>query len=237
MQNTIQNLAAMLQRNNADNNDDAYIEESEAKLARILQEASLKSDGENRRDLIETVNAFLAANDIAKQKILAFCSDFFDPTVSRHQNVINGELIQQHRYLQDDEFDKLYKFVKRHSADKAFGATVFQVMNEHGMTPPDIYKAGNLSRQDFSRAINPNTKSVTRQLAWQIVVGLHCTLDEADEVLFSAGYIRRNSRLDLTMEYFIRQGNYDIMAINDVLVALEVKPFSCSGQSKDSDVM
>ncbi len=235
MKNIIQGIKAILQRNSADNDNDANLSESEVKLTQILQGALSSGDDEETKDCVETINAFLSVDDIQKRKVLSYCLYFFDPTVSPQQTSTNGEQIQQHRYLQEDEFIKLYKFVKRHSADKTFGETVYKVMNSHGMTPPEVYKNAMLRRQDFARATDFRTKNVTRQIAWQIIIGLHCSLEEADEVLFSAGFIRRNSRLDLTMEYFIRQENYDIMAINEVLDELGIKPFSCYKPVKDKD--
>ena len=228
-------LKNLFQRTQCCYSDDKYTAESEAKLAQILQGASSNGNGEEMREFIETVNAFISANDIQKRKVISYCLDFFDPTVLPQQISANGEQIQQHKYLQEDEFIKLYKFVNRHSADKTFGETVYKVMNSHGMTPPEVYKNAMLRRQDFARATDFRTKNVTRQIAWQIIIGLHCSLEEADEVLFSAGFIRRNSRLDLTMEYFIRQENYDIMAINEVLDELGIKPFSCYKPVKDKD--
>ena len=103
------------------------------------------------------------------------------------------------------------------------------------MTAPQVYKNAMIRRQDFARVTGQTKGGVTRHLAWQIIVGLHCSLEEADEVLFSAGFIRRNTRLDLTMEWFIRQKNYDIMDINEVLHALDIKPFPCYKPVRDND--
>ncbi|MDE6690395.1 MAG: hypothetical protein K2K04_00335 [Clostridia bacterium] len=146
----------------------------------------------------------------------------------------NGEEIQQHAFLDDDELTKLYNFVKRHSADSTFDKTVYSVIDRHGMQPPDVYKNAMMRRQDFSRVTEIGNTSVTRRMAWQIIIGLHCDMDEADEVLFSAGYIRRKSAFDLTMEYFIKHRNYDIMAINEVLYELGIKVFSCHKPVSDN---
>lgn len=233
MQDIVHSIKTILQRElEEDSCDDKYFTERETKVAEILQEAI---SGEDGYDYVATVKAFLCADEIKRRKILSYCMDFFDPTISIQQLAASGEQIQPHRFLQEDEVVKLYKFVKRHSEDKSFGETVYKVMDKHGMTPPDVYKNALLRRQDFSRATNPHVKNVTRQLAWQIIVGLHCSLDEADDVLFSSGFIRRNSRLDLTMEFFIRHENYDIMAINDVLAEFDIKPFSCYKPVRDND--
>lgn len=235
MQNTIQSIKDLLQRSGADHDDDTDIAKAEAKLKQILQGALSSGDGEETRTRIETIKTFFFADDIQRRKVLSYCIDFFDPTVSPQQISVNGEQVQQHKFLQEDELVKLYKFVKLHTDDKTFGETVYIVMDKHGMTPPEVYKNVQLRRQDFSCATDFRAKSVTRQLAWQIIIGLNCSLEEADEVLFSAGFVRRNSRFDLTMEYFIRHKNYDIMAINEVLSELGIKPFSCYKSVRDND--
>lgn len=215
--------------------DDACAVESEAKLAKILQVYSSGEYDEDRKDNIDAVNAFLSANAVQRRKLFSFCVDFYDPTVKPKTIVQGGEEIQLNAYLQEDDLYKLYQFVKRHETDSTFGETVYRVMDSHNMTPPQVYKNAMLRRQDFSRVTDPKCKSVTKMLAWQIVVGLHCNLDEADIVLFSAGYIRRKTKFDLTMQYFIEHNNYDIMAINEVLDELKLKVFSCYKSVKDND--
>ena len=99
-------------------------------------------------------------------------------------------------------------------------------MEKHNMTSSQVYNGVFMRRQDFSRVTAQRCESVSRRLAWQIIIGLHCNLREADEVLFSAGYVRRHSKLDLTMEYFIEHGNYDMLAIDAVLENLGIKTFT-----------
>lgn len=225
-------LKNMFQRTECCCSGDKCIVEAEAKIKHILQDASSNSDN---NESINAIEAFLSADDIQRRKVLSYCIDFIDPTIASQQSNSSGEQIQKHKFLQEDELLKLYKFVKRHSMDKSFGETVYQIIDKHNMTPPQVYKNAMLRRQDFSRVTDPKNRSVTRHLAWQIIVGLHCSIEEADKVLFSAGFIRRNSRLDLTMEYFIRHENYDIMAINDVLNELGIKVFSCYKSVRDKD--
>lgn len=244
IQNNIESIKIILQRNGIDNVcDDDYGEKAESKLEKICEEALADGDGFSVRKRIKAIKKYISAGETEKRKLYAFCLDFFDPTDMRilPNNDIpilsnnSGERIQRHKFLQNDEIKELYEFVKRHTKDVTFGETVYKVMEKHSMTAPDVYRNALLRRQDFSRAVDSRTKSVTRQLAWQIIIGLHCSLQEADEVLFSAGFIRRNNAFDLTMEYFIKQRNYDVFAINDVLSEFNVKPFSCYMPVRDKD--
>ena len=161
---------------------------------------------------------------------------------SRKDNFINfdsklEEEIQLQSFLGEDELLKLYNFVKAHENDNVFSVEVYKFMQEHGgLKAPEVYKRAMMSRQDFNRATDmTKTRNVTRRIAWQIIVGLQCTLEEADKILFSAGFARGNNCLDMIVSYFIEHGNYDIMAINEMLVLLGQKPFPCYLAVRDSD--
>lgn len=208
---------------------------SAEKLERLLSGANETYDQEKLRLIRATIDSFLHASNVQRNKLLSYCLNYFDPTAKSTTITENGEEILPHSYLGEDELTKLYRFVQKHTSDNTFDSTVRSVMERHGMNPPDVYKNAMMSRQDFSRATEIGNTSVTRRLVWQIIVGLHCDPKEADQVLFSAGYIRRRTKFDLTMQYFIEHKNYDIMAINDVLYKLKLKLFSCYKSVKDKD--
>ncbi len=219
MSKDIQELKSKLQREAI--SDDESLCKADEKLTQILDEAD-----DDNETAVELIRAFAKGNEVHKRKLLSYCIDFKDPTVCLEQ-VLQGEKICQHAFLKKDELYMLHQFVKRHQSDISFGETVYKIMDKHGMTAPQVYKNALLRRQDFARVTDSRCKNVTRKMAWQIVIGLHCSLEEADDVLFSAGYIRRNTRLDLTMQYFIEHKNYDIEAIDAVLSELGLKTFTC----------
>ncbi len=231
----IEILNNLFQRENCIGTDDDYLAEAETKLTSILQMDSSGESGEDRKNYITAVNAFLSADDIQRRKLLSFCDQFSDPTVVEEAKEENGKEVCLHAFLRQDELYALFQFVKRHQDDLSFGDTVYKIMEKHGMTAPQVYKNAMLRRQDFARVTAPQVKNVTKQMAWQIIVGLHCSMEEAVEVLFSAGYIKRNNKFDLTMEYFIKRGNYDVMAINDVLEEYKLKVFPCYREPRNDD--
>ncbi len=218
----LQEIRRFLQREiSSIENDDELLNKANEKLTAILLGAN-----DDEAETIEFVRSFLTADEVQKRKVLSYCIDFKDPTVhSGHTS--QGVQTCQHAFLKQDELYMLHQFVKRHQSDISFGETVYKIMDKHGMTAPQVYKNALLRRQDFARVTDPRCKNVTRKMAWQIAIGLHCSLEEADDVLFSAGYIRRNTRMDLTMQYFIERKNYDIEAIDAVLSELGLKTFTC----------
>ncbi len=227
----ITDIKKLIERESVGNeSEDDFFAEQLSRLHQIISVDLLHYESDRRKEIGDTINNFINGDEAQKRKMLYFCIDFFDPAAQPKTITQNGEEIQLNTYLHEDDLYKLYQFVKRHESDSTFGETVYNVMDRHNLTAPQVYKGALLRRQDFSRATDPKAKSVTKQIAWQIIIGLHCDMEEADEVLFSAGYIRRNTKFDLTMEYFIKHKNYDIMAINEMLYELGLKLFSCHRQ-------
>ena len=210
------------------------VEDESALLAKL--QGILAEDSQQRQEDVSAIRAFLEGSEIQKRKLLVFCADFVDTTVKPATRMQNGEEIQLNALLQQDEITKLAQFVKAHATDKTFNQTVYNVMARHNLSAPQVYGAVYMPRQDFFRAVDDNAPKVSRRLVWRIILGLHCNIDEADEVLYSAGYIRRASNLDLTFEYFIKHNNYDIRPINDVLHELGVKVYTLHTNVKDRDV-
>ncbi len=212
-----------LHYNASSDNDDELFDEANEKLGQIFRN---HSDSDIGSEKVEIVCAYISADEVQRRKLLSYCVDFVDPTV-HEAPPLQGEQICRHAFLQQDELYMLYRFVNEHKKDISFGETVYKIIDDHEMTAPQVYRNALLRRQDFARVTDPRCKNVTRRMAWQIIIGLHCSLEEADDVLFSAGYIRRDTRMDLTMQYFIEHKNYDIEAIDAVLAELGLKTFTC----------
>ena len=227
-----QSIKTLLQREAVESeSDEQLLCRADDKLNAILQKATADDAA-----TVELIRTYAESNEINKRKLLSFCVNFRDPTARGQQTIPNGAQIQLHTWLEESELHQLQQFVKKHQYDVFFPVTVYEMMDRHEMTPPQVYGNVMMSRQDFSRATDPRGKNVTRRIVWQIIIGLHCTLEEAEDVLFSAGYTMRKTRLDLIMEYFVRHNNYDIESINDVLEKYEDKPYQIYRPVRDDDV-
>lgn len=221
MNNNVESVKNILQREIlCDANEDKLLQEAYEKLEKILHDTS-----DEEKTVIESIYSFMK-DEVQKRKLLSYCLGYVDPTVKAN-STFQKEQFCNHSFLKQNELYMLHQFIKRHQSDISFGETVYKIMYKHNLTAPQVYKNVLLRRQDFSRVTDPRCKNVTRKMAWQIIIGLRCSMQEADEVLFSAGYIRRNCKMDLTMQYFIEHKNYDIEAIDAVLSELGLKTFTC----------
>ena len=104
--------------------------------------------------------------------------------------------------------------------DETFSQRLLRMIDERGMTDAEAYTKAYVDRRHFSKIrkdVNyvPNKKTV---LAFTIALEL--SLDEAKDLLQSAGFaLSRSSKTDIIVAYFLQHKIYDMFEINDVLDA------------------
>ena len=104
--------------------------------------------------------------------------------------------------------------------EETFSQRLLHMIDERGMTDSEAYTKAYVDRRHFSKIrkdINyvPNKKTV---LAFTIALEL--SLDEAKDLLASAGFaLSRSSKTDIIVAYFLQNKIYDMFEINDVLDA------------------
>ena len=105
-----------------------------------------------------------------------------------------------------------------HEREDTFQERLFRLIDERGMTDPEVYKKANISRKVFSKIrCNPNYRP-TKKTA--VAFGIALELDEpAMKDLLSRAELAfsPSSKFDLIILYFISQGNYNIYEINTAL--------------------
>ena len=110
--------------------------------------------------------------------------------------------------------------------EETFSQRLLRMIDERGMTDSEAYSKAYVDRRHFSKIrkdVNyvPNKKTV---LAFTIALEL--SLDEAKDLLASAGFaLSRSSKTDIIVAYFLQNKIYDMFEINDVLDAYEQPVF------------
>ncbi len=104
--------------------------------------------------------------------------------------------------------------------EETFSQRLLRMIDERGMTDSEAYSKAYVDRRHFSKIrkdVNyvPNKKTV---LAFTIALEL--SLDEAKDLLASAGFaLSRSSKTDIIVAYFLQNKIYDMFEINDILDA------------------
>ncbi|HOM41986.1 MAG TPA: macro domain-containing protein [Candidatus Diapherotrites archaeon] len=103
---------------------------------------------------------------------------------------------------------------------ESFTEMLLRLIDESGKADPEVYKRANLDRELFLK-ISSNLKyKPGKNTALALAVALELNLDRTADLIRRAGYaLSPGSRFDLIVEYFIREGNYNIFEINEVLFA------------------
>ncbi len=106
--------------------------------------------------------------------------------------------------------------------DAGFSETLLAMIDTRGLKDAEVYKRANLSRQHFSKIrSNPQYKP-TKPTVLALAVALELSLDETIMLLERAGFaLSHADQRDVIVEFFIREGIYDVFQINDALFAFD----------------
>lgn len=102
--------------------------------------------------------------------------------------------------------------------DESFSEMLFRIIDEKGLKDSDVYKKANLDRRLFSKIRSNINYAPSKNTAVALAIALELNLDETNVFLKSAGFALSNSNIfDMIIKYFIKEGEYDINRINEIL--------------------
>ena len=106
--------------------------------------------------------------------------------------------------------------------DEGFSATLLKLIDQKGMTDVQCYKKANIDRKLFSKIRSDLHYKPSKTTAVAFALALELTLPEAQSFLSRAGYTLSHSYLsDILVEYCIRQKQYDVLAVNELLFSYD----------------
>ena len=110
------------------------------------------------------------------------------------------------------------------SANISFVNKVEQHIQSKGLESAEVYKAAHMDRRLFSKMICNRDYQPSKDTVLSLIFSLKLNLDEAKDLLERAGYSLSHSiRRDIIIEYFIKEGVYNLNNINAFLYNMNEK--------------
>ena len=122
--------------------------------------------------------------------------------------------------LGDESLSKDAKYIREElqKKDKGFAETLFDFIDEKGMSDVECYKLANIDRKTFSKIKCNKDYRPSKATALSFAIALELNLKETNLLLETLGMtLSRSITFDLIVRYFIVRRIYDIHLINQTL--------------------
>ena len=104
--------------------------------------------------------------------------------------------------------------------EETFSERLLRMIDERGLTDSQVYTKANVDRRHFSKIRKDVNYAPNKKTVLAFTIALELSLDEAKDLLRSAGFaLSRSSKTDIIVAYFLQNKIYDMFEINDVLYA------------------
>ena len=120
--------------------------------------------------------------------------------------------------------------------DEGFSEYLLDLIDKKGMTDVEVYQAAGLDRRLFSKIRSDANYLPSKPTVVALAIGMKLDYDETQELLAKAGYtLSRNQLADVIVEYFIKNGLYNMDRINEALILYDQKPLGSFPRESSAD--
>ena len=170
-----------------------------ADIAEYIDDHYVDEHTDSRRECLRRLNRLEKASMVCEDAVRAA------PCAPMAMSVAGGSL--------DDMLGEL---------DAGFSETLLKLIDRTGKKDSEIYKKANVDRKLFSKIRNTPDYKPSKATAIAFAIALELDLEETRDFIARAGFaLSRSSKFDVIIEYFIKQKNYDVFAINEALFAFD----------------
>lgn len=116
-----------------------------------------------------------------------------------------------------DEYESLQE-LKALKPEDTFSNKINDILRQKNLTNKEVYNGARLDRRLFSKILSNSEYNPSKDTVICLCIGMKLNLDEAEELLKTAGYSLSNSKLDdIATKYFLVNKIYDIYVFNEII--------------------
>lgn len=138
----------------------------------------------------------------------------------------------------DDKVNRLFgledfpAFAKSYATDDSmpgmdmpFSAKLRDLMTSRCMSSPELYHRAQIDKATFSRIVNSEYSSPSKDTVISLALGLRLSIDEAKDLLERAGFTLSHSvKRDVVIEYCFIKAVYNVVTVNCLLDETGCRP-------------
>lgn len=159
-----------------------------------------------------TTSNYHNRNFITRSDLLRYEEDCFS-----EENLETSKNICLSKSNNCDDLNNMLK-----DLDASFSETLLKLIDKTGKKDSEIYKKANIDRKLFSKIRTNKNYNPSKSTALAFAFALELDYNETLDFIRRAGFtLSHSNKFDIIVEYFLKNKEYDIFKVNEVLFAFD----------------